>query len=84
MTDIRRHGFESAAQWREHLAEIEEVETLGAQARERKRTLRDLADLRADVEALRRSISSRGRLRRWKIAGAGLFLLLLFTAGWRA
>lgn len=24
MTDIRRHGFESAAQWREHLVEIEE------------------------------------------------------------
>ena len=42
MSDIRRHGFESDAQWREHLEEIEDMEARSAENRAR----RDLAALR--------------------------------------
>jgi hypothetical protein len=79
MTDIRRHGFESDAQWREHLEEIEDMEARSAENRAR----RDLAALRADLAALRGRLRARARRGRamplWqRIAGAAA-LLLLFT-----
>jgi hypothetical protein len=85
MTDIRRHGFESDAQWREYLAEIEDA-TVGANpaATEQHRALRDLAELRAQVDALRQRVHDRAPFKRptprWRLLGAGLFLLLLAAA----
>ena len=85
MSDIRRHGFESDAQWREYLAEIEDATSDAAALNDDRRTLRALAGLRAEVAALRERIQARSRqterARPWRIAGAGLFLLLLLAAG---
>lgn len=81
MTDIRRHGFESDAQWREHLAEIEEMEKESVEARERS-ALAELAGLRSELDALRIAVHAhlRRRRRQWRIAGAGLALLLVAAA----
>ncbi|MGX5722352.1 hypothetical protein [Shinella zoogloeoides] len=86
MTDIRRHGFESDAQWREYLEEIEEA-TGRPQVRpvgDDGNMLADLAVLRADAAALRECIEARlrrGRRARWqRVAGAAAFLLLLAVA----
>ncbi len=82
MTDIRRHGFESDAQWREHLEEIEEA-TSRPRSRplDHGRALAALADLRADAAELRERVETRlrhGRRARWqRLAGAAAFLLLL-------
>ncbi len=79
MTDIRRHGFESDAQWREYLEEIEDVEASSAENRIRS----DLAVLRAELAALRqrmRAREQRGRARaRWQRMAGAAVLLLLFT-----
>jgi hypothetical protein len=81
MTDIRSHGFESDAQWREHLEEIEDMEIRSAE----KRARRDLAALRADLAALRDRLRARARRGRtlplWqRMAGAAALLLLLTFA----
>lgn len=79
MTDIRRHGFESDAQWREHLEEIEDMETRSAENRAR----RDRAALRADLAALRDRLRARARRGRamplWQRMAGAAALLLLFT-----
>jgi hypothetical protein len=79
MTDIRRHGFESDAQWREHLEEIEDMETRSAENRAR----RDLAALRDDLAALRDRLGAKARRRRsiplWQRMMGAAALLLLFT-----
>ena len=79
MTDIRRHGFESDAQWREHLEEIEDMETRSAENRAR----RDLAALRADLAAVRDRLRERARRGRtlplWQRMAGAAVLLLLFT-----
>lgn len=88
MTDIRKHGFESDAQWREYLAEIEEAaggSRPGASGQES--ALRALAALSAEVAGLREReartrLQARSR-RRW----LGLCLLaaaLTAAYRWRA
>ena len=81
MTDIRRHGFDSDAQWREHLDEIEEAAAESAEAAERRRTSRELAALRAEVASLRRRVAARALREpaspRWPLLGAGVLLLFL-------
>lgn len=86
MTDIRKHGFESDAQWREYLQEIEEAaRPVGTGAASNQDLLDDLADLRAEVAALRERVKARfhrGRITRWQsVVGAAALLLLAAAAG---
>lgn len=86
MTDIRKHGFESDAQWREYLQEIEETtRPVGVLPARDQGVLDDLAALRAEVAALRERIRirhHRERMARWqRIVGATAFLLLVAAAG---
>lgn len=86
MTDIRKHGFENDAQWREHLQEIEEVtRPVDIRPASDEHLLDDLAELRAEVAALRERIGVRRRhaqLSRWQsILGATAILLLVTAAG---
>ena len=86
MTDIRKHGFETDAQWREHLAEIEEFQAGSSGMVEAEHTAirRQLADLRAELAALREQIKPRRRHRRSRILwafGAGSLFLILMAAG---
>lgn len=86
MTDIRKHGFESDAQWREHLQEIEEVaRPVVIRPASDEHLLEDLTELRAEVAALRERIGVRlrhGRLSLWQsIIGAAALLLLVTAAG---
>jgi hypothetical protein len=86
MTDIRKHGFESDAQWREYLQEIEEAghpaDTRPASDRD---VLDDLAALRAEVAALRERIGMRrrrGNMMWWRrVVSAAVLLLLAAAAG---
>lgn len=86
MTDIRKHGFESDAQWREYLQEIEvtghPADIRPASDRD---VLDDLAALRAEVAALRERMRmryDRGHMIRWRrVVGAGVLLLLAVAAG---
>ncbi|HEV7249860.1 MAG TPA: hypothetical protein VGN93_23025 [Shinella sp.] len=89
MTDIRKHGFESDAQWREYLAEIEEAAGGSRPGASRQDSaLRALAALSAEVAGLRERVGARLRLqarsrRRW----LGLCLLaaaLTAAYRWRA
>jgi hypothetical protein len=82
MTDIRKHGFESDAQWREYLAEIEETEVFANSApADDRNALRQLAVLRTEVIALRERLVVRmrhdKRRQQWRILAAGVLLLLL-------
>lgn len=62
MTDIRRHGFESDAQCREHLEEIEEaVHPIGDLPPSDQNVLEHLAAMRIDVAALRELVGARAR-----------------------
>lgn len=86
MTDIRKHAFESDALWREHLQEIEEVaRPVVIRPASGEHLLEDLAELRAEVAALRGRIGIRrrhGRLSLWQsIIGAAALLLLVNVAG---
>lgn len=86
MTDIRKHGFESDAQWREHLQEIEEATAqAGLPPVNEQRVLDELVDLRAEIAALREQIRSsraQGRMTLWRrVGGAVAFLLLVRMAG---
>jgi hypothetical protein len=86
MTDIRKHGFESDAQWREHLAEIEEMPISSDPVDVRDPgVLQELADLRRQVDALRARVHVRARhsnpARSWPAVGAGMVFLLLLAAG---
>lgn len=82
MTDIRKHGFESDAQWREYLQEIEEAAPLvGVLKANDQDVLDDLAALRAEVASLRERIRIRHhskRMARWqRVAGVAASLLLV-------
>jgi hypothetical protein len=85
MTDIRRHGFESDAQWREHLEEIEEmpISTSPVDVPD-PGVFQELADLRRQVDAMRVSLrerpAHRGQAPRWQAVGAGMLFLLLLVA----
>ena len=86
MTDIRKHGFESDAQWREYLQEIEEAEHPATiRPASDRDVLDDLAALRAEVAALRermRMPHDRGHIIRWRrVVGAAVLLLLAAAAG---
>ena len=86
MTDIRKHGFESDAQWREYLQEIEEAERpVGAPTASDRYVLADIAALRAEVAALRERLRGRRhreRVTRWqRVVGAAALLLLAVAAG---
>jgi hypothetical protein len=88
MTDIRKHGFESDAQWREYLQEIEETAPLvGVPPASHQDVLDDIAALRAEVASLRERMRIRRhgeRMARWQhIAGAAAFLLLVAAVGRR-
>lgn len=88
MTDIRKHGFESDAQWREYLQEIEEAAPLvGILKANDQNVLDDLAALRAEVASLRERIRIRRhgeRMARWqRFAGVAAFLLLAAAVGRR-
>jgi hypothetical protein len=88
MTDIRRHGFESDAQWREYLAEIEETAADSHRnAGQHEVHLRQLAKLTMDVEDLRQRVQARLRHRaaiaRRRKFGVCLVLAML-AAAWRA
>ncbi|MGQ3294488.1 MAG: hypothetical protein ACT6U0_20040 [Shinella sp.] len=81
MTDIRKHGFESDAQWREYQQEIEEATShSGGRSLKEQSLLDDLAQLRADVNALREQIWARRsgeRMTRWQRVGGAVALLLI-------
>lgn len=85
MTDIRKHGFDSDIQWREHLAEIEEAAASSNPIEVQGPTVaQELADLRRQLDALREQIHAVVPLRRprqelWTM-GAGVLLLLLTSA----
>ena len=86
MTDIRKHGFESDAQWREYLQEIEEAAShSGSGAMDEQSLLASLAGLRADVAALREQVRARRpqvRKTRWqRVGGVVAFLWLVAVAG---
>jgi hypothetical protein len=88
MTDIRKHGFESDAQWREYLHEIEEAAPLvGVLKANDQDVLDDLAALRAEVASLRERIRIRHhskRMARWqRVVGVAAFLLLAAAVGRR-
>ncbi|MCR6503067.1 hypothetical protein MUO32_29035 [Shinella sp. CPCC 101442] len=81
MTDIRKHGFESDAQWREYQQEIEEATSYSRSRLSNEQSLvDDLALLRADVTALREQIWARrsgDRMTRWQRVGGAVALLLI-------
>lgn len=86
MTDIRKHGFESDAQWREYLQEIEEAEHPATiRPASDQNVLDHLAALRAEVAALRGRIGMRrrrGNMMWWRrVVGAAVLLLLAAAAG---
>jgi len=86
MTDIRKHGFDSDAQWREYLQDIEETaRPVGVLRASDQDMLDDLAALRAEVAALRERVrirSHRERMARWqRVVGATAFLLLAAAVG---
>jgi len=84
MTDIRKHGFESDAQWREYLQEIEEAEHPATIRPAIDQDVLDhLAALRAEVAALRERIGMRRRNMMWwrRVVGAAVLLLLAAAAG---
>lgn len=86
MTDIRKHGFESNAQWREYLQDIEETaRPVGVLKASDRDVLDDLAVLRAEVAALRERVrirSHRERMTRWqRVVGVAAFLLLAAAVG---
>lgn len=86
MTDIRKHGFESDAQWREYLQEIEEAERPdNIQSVGDENILHDLAVLRTEIAALRELVKirhHRGQMMRWtRVMGAAVLLLLVATVG---
>ncbi|MCO5148464.1 MULTISPECIES: hypothetical protein [unclassified Shinella] len=88
MTDIRKHGFESDAQWHEYLQEIEEAAPLvGVLNANDQDVLDDLAALCAEVGSLRERIKIRRhgeRMARWqRVAGVAAFLLLAAAVGRR-
>ncbi|EYR80996.1 hypothetical protein P9A16_30570 [Shinella sp. 838] len=88
MTDIRKHGFESDAQLREYLQEIEEAAPLvGVLPASDQDVLDDLATLRAEIASLRERIGIRRhgkRMVRWqRVAGVAAFLLLAAVVGRR-
>lgn len=88
MTDIRRHGFESDAQWREYLAEIEETAIdPNRDAGQHEDHLRQLAKLSKEVEDLRQRFEARLQHRAAvaRRRGIGMCLLLaVLTVAWRA
>jgi hypothetical protein len=93
VTDIRKHGFESVTQWREHLDEIDEatgpVRPLrrpppGYRDGEAERHRSEVHELRRQVHEMRERLADhrthRRRLRLWSLLGGGAFLLLLTAA----
>lgn len=81
MTDIRKHGFESDAQWREYLEEIDEPATRSVpRPRDTQADLDILAAMRAEVAYMHQRIRARRdqNTTRWlKIAGPSMFLALV-------
>ncbi len=62
MTDIRKHGFETDAQWREYLAEIEETKPAFDLTTGLETNLREQLDVLAlEVESLRKRVEARLR-----------------------
>jgi len=80
MADIRKHGFESDAQWREYLEEIDEPATRSvSRPRDTQADLDILAAMRAEVADMHQRIRvQRGQhtTRWWKIAGASVLLAI--------
>ncbi len=88
MIDIRKHGFERDAQWREYLQEIEEAAPLvGVLKASDQDVLDDLAALRAEIASVRERIGIRRhgeRMVRWqRVASVAAFLLLVAVVGRR-
>lgn len=87
MTDIRKHGFESDAQWREYLQEIEEAGHLAdIRPASDQEVLDELAAMRAELAALRERAGMRRRrghhVMRWRrVVGVAFLLLLAAAAG---
>ena len=86
MTDIRKHGFESDAQWREYLQEIEEAGHLAdIRPASDQKVLDELAAMRAEIAVLRERIGMRhrrGHMMPWKqVVGVAVLLLLAAAAG---
>ena len=86
MTDIRKHGFESDAQWREYLQEIEEAGHLAdIRPASDQKVLDELAAMRAEIASLRERIGMRrrrGHMMPWKqVVGVAVLLLLAAAAG---
>jgi len=81
MTDIRKHGFESDAQWREYLEEIDEpVRRSAYRPRDTQAELDILAAMRAEVADMHQRVRARRdqHTTRWlKIAGTSMFLALV-------
>lgn len=84
MTDIRKHGFESDAQWREYLEEIDaRVIRPAARPRDTQADLDILAAMRAEVADMRQRVRARRRqdtTRWWNIAGAAVLVALAAIA----
>ncbi len=80
MTNIRKHGFENDAQWREYLEEIED-EPLASPALEAdERLTHALAALRAEVHILRQRIQAHMPRRRsslgWSLVATSCLLAI--------
>ena len=70
MTNIRKHGFENDAQWREYLEEIEE-ETLASPTLDTdERLIHVLADLRTEIDILRQRIQAYMPRKRSSLGGS--------------
>jgi hypothetical protein len=84
MTDIRKHGFESDAQWREYLDEIDErVIRPAPRPRDTQADLDILAAMRAEVADMRQRVRARRRqntTRWWNIVGAAVLVALAAIA----
>ncbi|WP_313528141.1 hypothetical protein [Shinella sp.] len=83
MTYIRKHGFESDAQWREYQHEIEEATgPTRLSSINDQRVLDELAGLRAEIVALREQVRLRrtqDSMTRWQRVGGAMTCLLLVS-----
>jgi hypothetical protein len=85
MTDIRKRGFESDAQWREYLEEIEEAARPIGDLPPGDHVLENLAALRTEVAALRERVRTTRRRNAtfgWRrVVGLAALLVLVGAVG---